>query len=183
MKIKKSLAFKKIVLLFILLALVVGSTVLALYYTQKSDDAAPGNDSAAVNGEPKFSPSTKGDVDTTAKQPGSTPVPKPTPPPQEGGESTVSMEITAANQNDSSVAIRTLIKTITSQGVCKLTIEATDSGKTYRSSADVQALPSSTTCKGFSVLTSELGSGEWNITVAYESESVKGDATRKIIVR
>ncbi len=189
MKIKKSHSTKKVIILSALLFLIIGVVGLIAYYsltpTESPSNAGTTtdqNDTTPTEGRsvnPTI-PDAKEETVTSPDQPSSDPVPEPTPSTESDGKSTVGMEITAANQNDSTVTIRTLIEAITSLGTCKLIIKAVDSGKTYQASAGVQALPSSSTCKGFSVPVSELGTGQWNIAVTYESNDLKGSSSRVI---
>lgn len=121
------------------------------------------------------------DQDSTKGSTGSDPSPDPTPDPN-GGKPGVGVEITAANQNGEMINIRALIQTITSSGACSLSMTG-PSGKTYSAAADVQALPSSSTCKGFDVPTSELSKGTWNIVVSFENSDVKGSASKEIEIK
>lgn len=96
-------------------------------------------------------------------------------------KATASLTITAVNQNDGLLQIRTLIGALTNEGTCTLTL--TRSGKTIITrSADVQATTNSTTCKGFDIPVSELSSGEWQATVTFENPTLKATATQSVRV-
>ena len=128
---------------------------------------------------PEANPSVKTTDSGTKTQPGSTPVPEPTPS-SDGGKSTIPMSITSAQVSGSKVMVRTLIETIDSSGSCTLT--ATNQGKTYSTSVGVQAGPASSTCKGFDVDKSALSSGTWNITVTFNTESLTASDSTKVVV-
>lgn len=97
-------------------------------------------------------------------------------------QNTVGMNITAANQNGSMLQIRTLINIVSSSGTC--TLNLTKSGSpTVTKTANVQALPSSSTCQGFDVPVAELSSGTWTATVQYTNGATKGSATQNIVVK
>lgn len=109
--------------------------------------------------------------------------PTPAPQPVEGSDKkTVNMEITAINQTNTALQIRTLIQTITSEGTCSLSMNG-PSGKTYTSTATIQALPSSSTCKGFDVPLTELSQGVWMITVSFTNDNLATSATREITIK
>jgi cytoskeletal protein RodZ len=79
------------------------------------------------------------------------------------------IQITRTYVNSSKFEIRTLINDVTSAGTCTLTM--TNDDASYSAAAGVQALPNSSTCKGFSVPLSSLDSGTWNVTVEYAGQS------------
>lgn len=95
--------------------------------------------------------------------------------------STVNMSISAANQDGTTVYIRTLIEAVTSSGACTLTMTGPDS-KTYTNTAKVQALASSSTCQGFNIPTTSLSKGTWNFTITFENTTQKGSASGTITI-
>lgn len=109
---------------------------------------------------------------------GSTPVPSPTPG-QNGSKSTIPVTITSVHRSGDILQIRTLIGAVTT-GTCTLTL--TGPGSTYTETSDTQSLPSSSTCSGFSVPTSKLASGTWNITVDFENNSLRGSASQEVTI-
>jgi hypothetical protein len=111
---------------------------------------------------------------------GSDPSPAPTPS-TDGSKPTVGVEITAANQSNGVLSIRTLVQTLSSGGTCSLSM-AGPAGKTYSAVAESQTGPSTSTCKGFDVPVSSLSSGVWTITIQYEDASVKGSASKEVTV-
>lgn len=105
--------------------------------------------------------------------------PAPTPDP-DGGKSIVKVTIASVNQNDGVLQIRTLISAVTSTGSCTLTL--VKEGVTITRTAQIQALPSSATCKGFDIALSELSVGPWQATLVYENDELTGTATKEIKV-
>ena len=104
------------------------------------------------------------------------------PVPQPSGKSSVTVSITAANQNSGVLQIRSLIETVDSTGTCTLTL--TKSGlPTVTKTAGVQALASSSTCQGFNVPVSELAKGTWNLNLLFENGTLKGEASKTVDIQ
>lgn len=90
--------------------------------------------------------------------------------------------ITAASQYNGTVSIRTLISGVVSQsGTCNLTI--TNGSQKITNSAATQALADSTTCQGFNVPVSQLGSGTWNITITATINGQSASASKTLAVQ
>ena len=71
--------------------------------------------------------------------------------------------------SNSSVIVQTQIKNI-DDGACDISISSKQNPtKFYSKTVDVLYQSSYSTCKGFSIPKSEIGNGEWNITVVVES--------------
>lgn len=75
----------------------------------------------------------------------------------------------------SNLIIRTTINQTLSSGECKLTL--VNGQKTITRTSDIAQNPSSSSCEGFDVPTSELGNGTWSISITITS----GDRTGTII--
>lgn len=93
----------------------------------------------------------------------------------------VEVIITAANQNSGILQVRTQISRVVNTGQCTLTL--TQSSKTVTKTADVQALASTSTCKGFDIPVSELSAGSWNITLTYENDTLFGTTSEVITIQ
>ena len=93
----------------------------------------------------------------------------------------VTLTITAANQNENVLQIRTLIQATTNSGVCTLTL--TMQGKVVTKTAPVQAMSSASTCAGFDIPVSELGKGLWSIDVAFENTTINGSASTTVEIK
>lgn len=93
---------------------------------------------------------------------------------------TVAVTITASNVAGDNLSIRTLIDKVSNTGTCTLTMTA-EGQATIVKTADVQALPSGATCKGFDIPLSELsGSKTWNVQIEYVSAEVSGKTTKVV---
>lgn len=97
-----------------------------------------------------------------------------------GNGSETGVIITALNQTDQSLQVRTLIQSL-AEGSCSLRASG-PGGQTKELTADTQVLPNGTTCKGFDIPLSELNSGEWTVAIHYTSEGAFGNAEQKITI-
>lgn len=93
----------------------------------------------------------------------------------------VEIIITAANQNNNVLQIRTQIATVTSTGKCTLTLSKAE--QTVTKTADIQPLASTSACKGFDIPVSELSLGSWQATLTYENDSLIGSASKVITIK
>jgi len=98
----------------------------------------------------------------------------------DGSKSKVETIITAANQNGATLQIRSLISTVTNDGTCTLALTNSSSQQIVKTSG-VQALSTSSTCKGFDIPTSDLSIGEWQAVISYESNTLTGTTSSKSI--
>jgi len=92
----------------------------------------------------------------------------------------LTVTITAANQNGSLVNIRSLVNTVSSTGNCSLSITSGSSKITKTSG--LQALAESSTCQGFDIPVSSLPKGTWHITLSVTAGSAKGSTQKDIVV-
>lgn len=186
MKINNKKSLKKPLIVISSLAILLLGSVTSYAYIQKLGPFKETNFSAKP-----ASPDEKNAGQTTKKSSleqstdkkggtGSDPLPDPTPDPN-GGKPVVGMEITAANQSDGTFNVRTLIQTVTSSGTCSLRMTGPN-GNIYTATADVQAMPSSSTCKGFDVSTANLMAGDWTVSVAFENDELKGTASKEVTI-
>ncbi len=183
MKIKKqsSLKSKKVVipLLILLVALVTAGAFFAINYNNDQNAAKISKKDRGINsidyGAPTKEQQDAGN-DTDPDNPGSD---RPLPPrPQEDGKSLVDMSITSANNDGSSFKVGTLISVVDDSGKCTLTLSK--GAEKVVKEVGVQALPSSSTCKGFTIPMSELSKGEWTLAIRFENETLTGTATQKV---
>lgn len=101
------------------------------------------------------------------------------PSPQQDGKRVVGIAITASAQNGSTLQIRTLISTISTNGICTLTLEK--SGRpTVTKTVQVQALAATSTCKGFDVPVSELANGKWKATISFSDNDLTGSVVSEV---
>lgn len=78
------------------------------------------------------------------------------------------------------LSVRATIYQIIDTGTCSLTLTRTSDNKTVSKTAEVAQNPSSSTCKGFDIPVSELGSGQWNIKVVVTDGGKTGEITDEV---
>ena len=185
MKINKNKNKKKILLsaLIVLALLVSGAAAFIIASSNKNTPSTGDSLSSdkSTGSTPNTSPqhptdATSNSVKNTKKNSNSSGATAPSP--QEAA-----VVITSVADNSDKVTIHTLIQKVTSQGTCELTIKNQTNGMTYQDTADIQALPNSSTCKGFSVIKSELAGGTWLITIDYRVNGVSnGTASKEVSI-
>lgn len=89
-------------------------------------------------------------------------------------------QITAASVEDGTLYIRNNIEGIYTEGTCTITLR--NGNKTVTKTAGIQALPKSTTCKGFNISTGELSPGLWSIELSISINNITGKATAQVEV-
>lgn len=94
----------------------------------------------------------------------------------------VEMSVTSINQNNSDLQIRILISTLTNSGSCNLELSKEGYDKISLVS-EVQPLSNTSTCKGFNIPLSNLSSGDWNLVINFENESLTSKIAQIINVK
>lgn len=191
MRVQKKSQKKAIVITIISLVavLAVGAGAYALF--------SPFDNSASDKSPEKSTSASKKDTsinsDDSAKKPGSTDK-NPTAPEREAekniqpsyeGNSTNSSESLTGVINYSGVAdgkliIRTTINQAISSGSCRLAL--TSGAKSVSRESGIVPNPSSASCEGFDVPTSELGSGNWSITITITDGSRSGELKGSVTI-
>lgn len=92
----------------------------------------------------------------------------------------IDITITAANQTDDLLQIRTLIDALAPTGSCALQLVKGDDS--VQKTANTQNLANSSTCQGFDIAISELSPGTWKLSIAITMGERKGIATRDVLV-
>lgn len=92
------------------------------------------------------------------------------------------LRITRAVQSGEQVSIRTLIPVFTGQGTCELSMDGPE-GASYKASAPVQAMASSSTCAGFNIPVGELTGGTWKVTIVLSNENLSGSDSTEVVVK
>lgn len=176
---KKKLAIATGVALVVLAVIATGIFLMPKNET-KNDNGS--EQSAQSNTSSSHTPSAESPIteQTEPKEESTNTKPSPSNPQANTGKSDVTVGITAANQNGATIQVRTIIYTTTNTGSCTLIF--TKGGTKVTKTASVQALPSSTTCKGFDIPTSELSAGKWQIALHFENTELTGDATGSVTV-
>jgi hypothetical protein len=97
-------------------------------------------------------------------------------------KSTISGVINYKSVSDGTLSIRTTIDQKLDTGTCVLKLTRNSPNKSVTKSADIIANPSSSTCKGFDVPTSELSTGSWKIVITVTSGEKKGEITGNVSI-
>lgn len=93
---------------------------------------------------------------------------------QEDGRQKVQLDITGVNRLGTVTRIGILISTLDQTGTCTLTVTSTAGVVLYSSSAGVQALSNTSTCKGFDIPNESLANTSYVIVVAFSSNDKYG---------
>lgn len=182
---KQKKSIKKILLISGGIALLIAGTIGAMALTSTGPFSKTGttNDSST-----NTSSSTDESDQTPVTDPGNQKEDEPTEktptnnqPTDEPEKDTLVASITAANQGDSTFQVRTLIESVDTSGTCSLT--ATKGTKKITKSSGIQALASSSTCKGFDIPLSELSNGEWKLSITINASSKKATLTKVIEIK
>lgn len=81
---------------------------------------------------------------------------------------------------DGNLVVRLTIDQALTSGTCKLTL--TKGGSSITKTSSIIANPSSSTCSGFDVPTSELSSGAWTIQIILTSADKTGTITGEVTI-
>lgn len=174
---KSASPFKKVLLgVLVVLALTIVAAFMA--YTLKAGPFASVPTPSSTNKQENI----KKEIGTPApKDPSSNSVKNPQNNDSPSQSSDKGLRITSTNINGGNLEVRTLLPVITNAGSCS--VSATSSGNTaYTETVGVQALSSSSTCKGFDIPLSSLGAGTWTITVDYSNSAESSSATKEVVI-
>lgn len=187
----KNKPFKKPVVITLATVVVIAAVCIGVYFwqsnnsaeqqksqtetTKKTDSSISNSNGLSNNAE--SSDSTDSSSTTHEKEKNITPA-------YEGIDANKSQTLTgaitySAVANDTLI-IRTTINQMLDSGTCKLTL--TNGATTVTKTSDIAQNPSSSTCKGFDIPTSELSSGNWHITIKIDSTDRSGTLTGNVNV-
>lgn len=94
----------------------------------------------------------------------------------------INVSISTKGQNGSTYSIRTIIDTLDDNGQCVLTMKK--SGQTdYTQTVGTQILSSYSVCKGFDIPTSNLTTGDWQLTINYQGISGQGSVQQTVTIQ
>lgn len=174
---------KKIIIGVILAFIIVIAGIIVYAYAQpKKDDTKSDSSSSQpkvndVNDNPPTEEQIKAGQDTKQESVENSATPAPSNP-----STPLVVSITSANQNGATVSIRSLIDTVASQaGTCTLVI--TNGAKSTTKTAATQAYPSGSTCQGFDIPVSELGTGSWNLKLTVAIGAQTGSTTQTLEIK
>lgn len=173
---------KVIIITAVVAVLLLGSVfVYALQNRTPGDSGQP-----TTSDDSKEKPATESDSPTPETPPtGKTPESKsdtpPAPVPSSEGKDIVEVAITSTAQNSTTLQIRTVIYSVQGSGTCTLSL-ARSGYETITQTAEIQPLPSTSTCKGFDIPLTQLAPGNWQATLTFSNNSVAGTTTKDITV-
>jgi cytoskeletal protein RodZ len=164
----------------IILAIVLAAAILAgaayFYWSQPGATTEKGDTN--IDYSPPSDEQTKGE-ETAEQQTGSSDTPSDQTNDSSDQKASVGVEITSANQNGSTLQIRTLVQLVTNEGECTVTLTKSGS-KPITKTAGVQAATTYSTCQGFNISTSGMEAGTWNISLTFANASYTGTTTGKV---
>lgn len=176
MKIKKKKMTKKqrIVVLILMGAILILAASTAAYYISTKNNGAPKEDSGAIsqeknngNNEVISSDNSPDNTTSSSSQTSSTPEEEKANSPQYEGEdpnesASLSGAITYSAVSGDILTIRTNIDQVVS-GTCTATLSS--GGRVVTKASSIMQDPSSSSCEGFDIPVSELGSGTWKVEI------------------
>ena len=193
MRIKKKSNKKQLFIPLVLIALVgVGLLSYFLFINNKAENTQSNSPAAkqeerANNKESSSSKKPEGSTTNSSQsttQSSAVEKEKNTQPAYEGGNvnnnETLSGVINYSAVAGSNLIVRTTINQTLGSGTCQLVIS--NGVKSVTKSAEIAPNPSSSTCKGFDIPVSELGSGNWDISIKVTSGARTGTLTGRATI-
>lgn len=92
----------------------------------------------------------------------------------------IPLTITASQISDGSYTIRAITNSIITTGNCTLTIKDTNGKTITTKESELYQLPSTTTCKGFSIPVSSLSLQKFVATITMVSGNKQGSASKEV---
>lgn len=182
---KRLLDTKKIIAIVMLLVLVLALTILYLFLQHKlninNSSSQKSSTSPVVNLDKPTTEQKAAGEDTKLNSNNNNDETNTTPSSTDNQKRLVAVTIPAANVNSSVLQIRSQINTVDSTGICSLTLTGPES-KVITKTSEVQALASTSTCKGFDVPVSELSTGSWQVDLTFNNSSLTGMASKTITI-
>lgn len=184
MRVQKKSSKKALIITILSVLLIAGvgvGTYALLSQSDKAEDSSStNNDSRSRTNNSETEPNngtSANNPDTTSHE-----SEKDIPPSYEGenvdNSQTLTGVINYKSVVDGNVVIRTTINQMLGSGTCSLTLS--NGQRTVTRSSGIVQNPSSSTCEGFSVPTSELGSGSWDINIQVASDNRTGTLSDSI---
>lgn len=186
MRVQKKSSTKKIIATIVALVLLVLAVALAYSYMNRQDNKESNINSTSTKSEQIKKETEDRDASTKDKRDESVvhePEKNITPP--YSGENidnspSLSGSINYKSVVDGNLVIRTTINQVVSGGKC--TLKLRNGSRVFARGSGIVQNPSSSTCEGFSVPVSELGSGNWQIEIFVFSEDRKVTLTDNVTI-
>jgi hypothetical protein len=111
----------------------------------------------------------------------------PAPVPQQNGKSTIEVLSTTPLSNASykygeTIQIRVSISGKVTTGTCTLTLQKPGSTLITKTAEPFQSGAQTSTCKGFDILSTEVGRGTWSYLVNFNNESLEGSTQGSFVI-
>ena len=178
---KKKMSKKVIIITLVVVTLAVASAG-AYFLFSPNDEKDTIKDSQSK--ETNSSTSTTEDQDTTSTNATEHEAEKDITPSYEGENTNTSQTLTGvinyAGVANDILMIRTTINQALSSGTCRLALS--NGSATVTRDSNIALNPSSSTCEGFDVPISELGSGNWTITITVTSDNRSGELKGNVTI-
>jgi hypothetical protein len=184
MRIKPSHKKRRLLIGVLCLLLIVGGGLSAYAFTKTAKKHTDTASSSKKVNTVDYGPPTKEQVDAgdSTVDPEQSTTDRPLPPtPQPGGKSIVEVAISSTHQAESTFQVSTLISHLVNSGTCTLVLAKGTT--TITKTAGVQPLASTSTCKGFSIPTSELSAGKWTASLTFENDTLTGSTEQTVEVK
>ena len=183
MKIQKPQKLNKPLLISIVVLLLT-STVCLLYYLYhnnvfQNQSIQPSVESSHETEDTpeKSSPSSDDNPERESEKTPLQTIEKPSP---QSVNDTLSGTISYKNVYNNQLILRVTVNQVLSSGSCTLILQRGD--RLVTKNSEIMQNPSSSSCAGFDVPTSELSTGIWNITVTITSGSKTGKVTETVSI-
>lgn len=95
----------------------------------------------------------------------------------EAGKQKIEVDIVSVNRVDSVIKASVLVSALDQDGQCVLSVKSTEGELLYSTTVGTQAMPTTSTCKGFDIPTDNIPTDSYTLTISYTSGTMYGDAT------
>lgn len=182
----KKKSSKKILTVTLVVAILIAVGAGAYFLFSPNDEQNTKNSTGTTNSQSKSADSSTEETgkNTTNTDDADHEAEKNITPSYEGENTNTSQTLTGvinyAGITNGTLMIRTTINQALSSGTCQLTLS--NGSKTVTRSSNIAQNPSSSTCEGFDLPTSELGSGNWTITITVTSGDRTGELKGNVTI-
>jgi cytoskeletal protein RodZ len=182
----KKKSSKKILTVTLVVAILIAVGAGAYFLFSPKDEQNTKNSTGTTNSQSKSADSSTEETgkNTTNTDDADHEAEKNITPSYEGENTNTSQTLTGvinyAGVTNGTLIIRTTVNQALSSGTCQLTLSS--GSKTATRSSNITQNPSSSTCEGFDIPISELGSGSWNITITITSGDRSGELKGNVTI-
>lgn len=145
---------------------------------QKNDDATSHNNTESKSNDQSQKPAPQADQTTQRESEKNLPKNENGTAPMPQSASGLSLHISHKSITNGTLVLRSTIQQQLASGSCTLTL--TQGNRVITKKADIIQNPTSSTCMGFDVPTTELGSGRWGLTLYVAGGGKTGSVTDSV---